>query len=82
MALQKTRKDFLDTEEGKDIKLKLQNMVGDDSYNTAPSYNSNTVLYPDNLIPFVDKHMNYLMSHPRLEASQYLANVKLITRLR
>lgn len=82
MATQKSRKDFLDTEEGRDIKLKLQHMEDDCLYNTAPSYNSNTELYPDNLIPFVDKHINYLINHPKLEARQYLANVRLVTRLR
>jgi len=57
-------------------------MTGDSSYNTAPSYSNDTALYPDNLIPFVDKHMNYLVNHPALEASQYLANVRLVTRVR
>jgi hypothetical protein len=82
MAVQKSRKDFFNTEEGKDIKSKLQSMVGDSLYNTSPSYHSNGVLYPDNLIPFVDKHMNYLIGHPGIEAGQYLANVRLITRVR
>ncbi len=82
MAAPKTRKDFLMSEEGKVIKLKLQDMTIDNQYNTPPSYNSNAVLYPDNLISFVDKHMNYLISHPTLEAGQYIANVKLITRVR
>jgi hypothetical protein len=82
MALQKTRKDFFDTEEGRDIQLEFQQMTSDKRYNTAPSYNSNTLRYPDNLIPFVDKHMQYLVNHPSLVASQYLANIKLITRKR
>jgi hypothetical protein len=76
------RKDFPDTEEGQEIKLKLQQMADDNLYNTASSYSSNTSLYPDNLIPFVDRHMNYLLNHPRLEANKYLANIRLITRLR
>jgi hypothetical protein len=82
MALQKTRKGYFETEEGKEIKRILQRMAGDNSYNTVSSYSANTLLYPDNLIPFVEKHMEYLMSHPSLEANQYLANIKLITKVR
>jgi hypothetical protein len=82
MAFPRTRKDFLNTEEGKEVKLRLQSMIDDNLYNTAASYSNDTDLYPDNLIPFVDKHMNYLVNHPMLEASQYLANVRLVTRLR
>jgi hypothetical protein len=82
MALSKTRKDFLSTEEGKEVQLELRNMTRDSLYNTAPSYSNDVALYPDNLIPFVDKHMNYLVSHPALVVSQYLANVRLLTRVR
>lgn len=82
MALQKTRKGFFDTEEGKEFKHQLKLMNSNDVYNTAPSYSANTVLYPDNLMPFVDKHMDYLLNHPLLEANMYLANIKLQTRLR
>jgi hypothetical protein len=82
MALQKSRKGFLDTEEGQEIKSNLQLMVGSASYNTEAGYSTNAVLYPDNLIPFVDKHINYLINNPRLEPRKYLANIKLITRVR
>jgi hypothetical protein len=82
MAFPRTRKDFLNTEEGKEVQLKLQGMTSDSQYNTAASYSNDTDLYPDNLIPFVDKHMNYLVNHPMLETGQYLANVRLITRVR
>jgi hypothetical protein len=82
MAVQKTRHNYNDTEEGKEVRLKLERMAEDSQFNTTASYSSNTGLYSDNLIPFVDKHMNYLMSHPRVEADKYLANVKLITRAR
>lgn len=82
MALpKKTRKQFFDSVEGLEIKQALEQMVGDVRFNTLPSYSANSVLYPDNLMPFVDRHMNYLMSHPQLEAKKYLANVKLVTRL-
>lgn len=82
MALLKTRVTFFETEEGKDIKLKLQQMNESGLYNTTSSYSANSMLYPDNLIPFVDKHMNYINAHPKLEISKYLANLKLMTRIR
>lgn len=82
MASQKTRNDFPTTEEGIAVKEQLSQMTSNISYNTTSSYSTNTERYPDNLIPFVDKHMNYLISHPALESSKYMANVKLITRRR
>lgn len=82
MATQKTRKGYFDTDEGKEIKHKLQQMSIDDQYNTVSSYSANTLLYPDSLMPFLDKHMSYLMSHPAVEATKYVANIKLLTRIR
>ena len=82
MAIFKRRSDFFDSEEGKDIRLILVGMTTDIGYNTESSYSINSSLYPDNQIPFVDKHMNYLNNHPKLEANQYIANVKLMTRVR
>lgn len=78
----KTRRSFFETEEGRDIKLELQQMDSSGLYNTTSSYSANSLLYPDNRIPFVDKHMNYLIDHPSLEASKYLANIKLMARIR
>ena len=78
----KSRPDFLDTEKGREIRQKFQLMTDDNSYNTASSYNANRLLYSDNLMPFVDKHMGYLVDHPLLDPDKYLANVRLATRLR
>lgn len=78
----KSRPGFLDTIEGKEIQRKLQLMTDDASYNTESSYTANGTLYPDNLMPFVDKHITYLISHPLLNPNEYLANVRLLTRLR
>jgi len=78
----KSRPAFLDTEKGREIRHKLQLMTDDNSYNTASSYSANGLLYPDNLMPFVDKHMGYLVDHPLLDPDKYLANVRLATRIR
>lgn len=78
----KSRMDFLESEKGREIRYKLQLMAEDSSYNTASSYSANALLYADNRIPFVDKHMAYLVNHPLLDPDEYLANVKLATRIR
>lgn len=72
---------FIDSDEGRATKKQLQNMLTDDAYMTAPSYSANTGLYPNNLIPFVDKHMEYLRSHPSTNPVHYLSNLRLISRL-
>ncbi|MEJ0072477.1 MAG: hypothetical protein WDN27_00040 [Candidatus Saccharibacteria bacterium] len=78
----KSRAGFVDTEKGKEIRHELQLMTENDSYNTASSYSANGVLYPGNRMSFVEKHMSYLVAHPLLDADQYLANVRLVTRVR
>jgi len=82
MATHKKRSYFFDSEEGRDFKSKLQQMEADSFYNTVTSYSPDAKKYPDNLIPFVDKHMNYLNGNPQLDSSMYLANLRLMTRLR
>jgi len=82
MSNVKSRAGFVDTEKGKEVREKLQLMTEDDRYNTASSYSANGALYPDNSMPFIDKHMSYLIVHPQLDPDQYLANVRLITRKR
>jgi hypothetical protein len=78
----KKRKGYFESEEGIAIRHKFELMISDNLYNTASSYSTNSELYPDNLIPFVDKHMNYLNEHPSLESSKYIANIKLMARKR
>lgn len=82
MPTVKSRVEFISTEKGQEIRAKLLLMLKSSTYNTASTYSANGVLYSDNLIPFVDKHMNYLVSHPMLDPDKYLANVKLLTRIR
>jgi hypothetical protein len=82
MQTLKIRKNFLDSEEAKDIAQVLNHMMSSSLYNTEPSYIANGFQYPDNLMPFVDKHLTYLNSHPKLDAKMYMANLRLITRVR
>lgn len=74
------KNDFFDTPEGKAIKEILVLIDTSDDYNSSASYSPNTELYEDNLIPFVDKHMAYIRSHPSLNAMQYVSNLKIVSR--
>lgn len=75
-------KTFLESEEAEDIRDLLQRMTLDSSYSTVSSYNADSLAHPDNRISFIDKHMNYLNTHPKLDASMYVANIKLMCRVR
>jgi hypothetical protein len=61
---------------------KLRSMTLDPVFNTTASYTANSTLYPDNLIPFVDKHMEYLLQHPSVDVDQYVRNLRLSHRKR
>lgn len=82
MAVTNKKVQFTDTETGIKVREILCNMVEDQAYNTRPSYSADTTRYPDNLMPFVDKHMNYLSSHANLNAEHYISNLRLLSRLK
>lgn len=81
MRMSNIRDNFFGSEEWEEIRQRLQYMVDSSSYNTEPSYAANGLKYPGNLMPFVDKHINYLNSHPKLDAGMYLSNLRLMTRI-
>lgn len=82
MPTLKKKTNFLDSPEAAEAKAALRLMASDDAYNTRSSYIANGTNYPDNLIPFVDKHMNYLNTHPSIDHRQYLSNLRLMMRIR
>jgi hypothetical protein len=82
MASAKKKVNLYETEEGLLILEKLKRMALDMDFNTGSSYSSNVDKYPDSLIPFVDKHMNYLNAHPNIDPQQYIANLRLMSRVR
>lgn len=71
----------LGAEEEQEIKGALSQMVLSGSYNTTPGFTANSIVYPDGLMPFVDKHMRYLDTYPKLDARTYIANLRLKTRI-
>jgi len=74
------RTNFETTEEGLWCKQVLQEMESDDAYYTEPSFTINTADYPDNKMPFVVTHMNYLTRHPEASSRNYISNLRLRTR--
>lgn len=82
MASYKKKGNFFDTEEGAKMKASLRLMQQNTSFSTEASYSANAANHPDNLISFVDKHMNYLNAHQNVNPDHYLANLRLVTRLK
>lgn len=76
------RTGFFESAEAEAIRTTLQDMITSGLYNTASSYAADSAHYPDHLISFTEKHMNYLNTHPKLDADMYLANLQLMTRTR
>ena len=65
------------------VREKLMDMERNPLLNTrATSYSANAELYPNGEMPFVEKHMAYLMDHPKVDATQYLANLRLMLKTR
>ena len=63
------------------FKEKLAAMENDASLHTVKTtFNANSELYPDNQMPFRDKHYDYLLKHPGVDPDQYLANLRLMLR--
>lgn len=81
-AITASQRKFLDSPEGQLLKQALSSMERDATYNTNSSYIANGIKYPGNNISFADKHMQYLLEHPKLEPHHYLSNLKLMTRIK
>lgn len=73
---------FLESEEGNYAKQSLEQIDADAKYKTEPSYSANAEKYPNNIIPFIDKHMKYLSEHQGINLEHYLSNLRLMTRKR
>lgn len=81
MNVKRRSVDFYQTKEGRDFVGKLRSMQDDSKFNTESSYTANTTDHPSNQKSFVDKHKQYIVEHPRVDLEQYLANLRLKTRL-
>jgi hypothetical protein len=82
MPTVKKRVDFKLTEEGIQTEQELKSMDANLAFNTVASYSANSILHPDHEISFVDKHMKYITEHPSVNVTEYLSNLRLMTRIR
>jgi hypothetical protein len=64
------------------VREKLEQMAADLSLSTPSSYSPDTENHPDNQISFVDRHIDYLLSHPKLDSGHYLSNLRMKIRSR
>lgn len=82
MATHKKRPNYSSSDDGIFAATELRALDQNKTYQTNSSYSADGELYPDHQIPFVDKHMAYLRDHPELDSRQYIANIKLKTRIK
>ena len=82
MPTAKKKVNLYESEEGMVIQQELREMAADIRYNTGSSYSADSSSYADHLIPFVDKHMRYLIVHPSVDPVHYIANLRLMTKIR
>jgi hypothetical protein len=78
----KKKINFFETEQGTELAGVLERMTLDVAFNTEDSYTADVMRYPDNKMPFLDKHRNYIAAHPDVNPLDYVANLRLKTRLR
>lgn len=78
MAKSLSAQRFLDSEEAKEIRNILNEMMKDPEFNTKSMYSS----LAGGDVLFVDKHMEYLSQHTTLNVNHYLSNLRLMTRVR
>jgi hypothetical protein len=65
-----------------EIKAALEQLEADPDFITKSAYRANAQQWPDNVIPFVEVHLQYLKEHPKLNPEHYLSNLKLRIRRR
>lgn len=82
MPIKTKRANFYDSEEGRFAQKALMRMTESDRFNTQSGYSADSGSYPDNAIPFVDKHMNYLSNNRKVSVEHYISNLRLMTRIK
>ncbi len=82
MGKAKNKINFFETSEGHEFEEHLRQMQADEQYITEPSYTTNSLKYPNNLMPFVDKHIEYMVKHPKTNPLHYISNLRLTSRLK
>jgi hypothetical protein len=63
-----------------EVKIALEKMVKDPCMITKPGFRANKELWPNQKIPFVQMHLEYLKKRPQINPEHYLSNLKLMIR--
>lgn len=71
---------LFETAEGEAIVTELQRMSHDSNFTTKATYAPNSEMYPTNKMSFVQRHKEYLRTHPATDPQMYLSNLRLMTR--
>ena len=71
-----TREEFLQTDAGALAKAELQRMASSTDYGTATTYDA----MAGRRLSFVNRHLNYLVKHPQVNAKAYLSNLRIMTK--
>ncbi len=71
-----------DTISEPEVRQILQEMEGDNRYNTNSRYVADTTKYPTNLITFTEKHLEHLRKFPDIDPNQYISNLRMMTATR
>lgn len=74
--------DYFDTAEGIQLEEMLRRMEASEEYYTVESYSANTNLYANNRISFTEKHKTYIYTHSSVDPEKYMANLRLMTRVK
>lgn len=67
---------YYDSEQCKEARLALQQMVDDSSYDTQPRRRA------DGSGGFVERHLDYLRTHKVTNLTGYISNLKLMTSIK
>lgn len=65
-----------------EILVVLRVMEADPQCKTEAAYRANSDVWPENSISFSSNHLQYLKTHPNLNPRHYLANLKLMIKIR
>lgn len=76
------RVNIFDSELGTFVRNSLIALEDDPKYKTTAGYTSNREAYPEGIMPFVEKHLQYLHQHPAVNPEHYLSNLRLQLRMR
>ncbi|HSX05869.1 MAG TPA: hypothetical protein VLF69_05340 [Candidatus Saccharimonadales bacterium] len=70
-----TQKKFYASEQGRNARQMLQELV------ESPEYDTNSTYFENNL-PFRERHLDYMSKQPHLDITGYMSNLRLMTRKR